>query len=138
MLPADLSAYLQSAGLGTPGTTLFVGLMPPDPDALVAVIETGGGEPQDTMGSNTPPAWENATVQIISRGDKPDPTKNPYLAARTKAKDAWNALVLVANEDLSSTRYLRVRPLQSPFLIGVDESARPMIAFNCIVQKVPS
>lgn len=138
MLPAELATYLQAAGVGTAATDLFVGMMPPSPDKLVFVAETGGLEPTETMGSNTPPAWENPTIQIICRGDRPDPSKTPYIDARTKARDVWNALTLVANDDLSSTRYFRIHPLQSPFLIGIDESGRPLIGFNCMVQKVAS
>lgn len=137
----EVGTYLQSAGVGSLSTTLFLGQWPDAAtDAIVVVLETGGAGGTETMGSDTLPAWENPTIQVVCRGDAPDPagSKTPYVSARAKAKTAWEALTKVANETLSSTRYLRITPLQSPFLIGRDSADRPLIGFNCLVAKVPS
>lgn len=129
----DLGTYLQTQGLGTLGTTLFRGGIPLDvpevvmQDALVALVETPG-LPPNYVHSTLGPDWEQPVVQTLVRGGP-----YGYAAARTVAQNVFLALGRIANQSLSGTWYLWVLPLQSPFLLRTDESARPILAcqFRC-------
>ena len=130
MLLDELASHLQSAGIGTVGTTLFKGALPLDTphvavqDALVALIETAGLPPVQTL-EQPPSRYEQPVVQIVSRG-----VPYGYVHARQKAQDAWEALDGLGNVTLSGTRYLWIHALQSPFWLRSDELNRPVIVFS--------
>lgn len=124
----EIGDYLSSQGVGTVGTTLFLGQMPDTPDAAVAVLEYGGVEPVRTMSSS--PAYERPRIQITARAAT-------YPVARSKAQQAWNALDGIGNRNLGSpgVRYVFIEALQSPFSIGSDQNGRARSAFNCQIMK---
>ena len=135
MLLDDLGQYLQTEGLGTLGTTLFLGGLPVDapnvatPDAITALVETPGFAPQYV---HTPVgvSWEQPVVQILTRGAPYD-----YATARTWAQDIYLALGRIRNEQLSGTYYFWVSPLQSVFELRTDDYARPIMSFQVRVGK---
>jgi hypothetical protein len=124
----EVAALLASAGVGTSGTNLFVAYLPDAPTNAVVVYEYAGAPPTEVFSST---AHERPRIQVVSRSDV-------YLTARSKAKLAWDTLNAVANQTLSSTLYLRVRVLQSPFLMGRDENSNALVAFNAECMKVVS
>ena len=64
LLP-DVGAYLAAAGLSlTVGTNLFYGRLPDTPDKCVAIYETGGAAPVDTMSDNTEPIVVQPRLQV--------------------------------------------------------------------------
>lgn len=130
MLLDEIADYLQSQGIGTVGTNLFKGLMPESPDAAVAVFEYSGLEVQRVQ-EVAGVAYEQPRIQVMSRAAT-------YAAARQKAEAVYAALATVKNQELSGIRYLRIQPLQPPFLIGRDANSRPLIVFNCQILKVLS
>lgn len=131
MLLDEVGTYLQAQGVGTLGTDLFKGDMPPDINTVIAIIETPGFGPQDQMGSGQQPGFEQPGFQILCRA----PT---YGVARQKADAAWKALTKVANTTLSGVAYQRIKPTQSPFLVGRDDNQRVLVNCNYQVWKVPS
>lgn len=129
MLP-DVGTYLAAAGLSlTVGTNLFYGRMPDSPDKCVSLYETGGASPLDTMSNNTEPPVTSPRLQILSRDAS-------YANAQTLAEDVWQKLTLITNESLSSTRYLRVVPIQQPAPIERDSQDRVVFSCNYDVLKV--
>jgi len=117
MLLDEIGAYLQAQGVGTAGTDLFLSGLPDAPDTALAILETGGFEPDLAA------PMDNPTFQIMSRaGD--------YFVARTRAKAAYDALHGLAETVLSGRRYLLIRAMQSPTYIGVDQNGRHLIATN--------
>jgi hypothetical protein len=129
----EVATYLaaNSGGTMTLGTNLFIGDMPDDPDHVTAIYETGGMAPDETLGAISVPVWENPRLQVLCRGAT-------YVEARASADIAWKTLVLIVNQNLGSTRYMRVVPVQSPMLAGRDNSLRVLISCNYDVMKAVS
>jgi predicted sugar kinase len=125
----EIADFLEDAGVGTVGTTIFKGQMPGTPDACVAVIETPGREPVHTFGS-AGIAIEYPRVQIRCRGAASD-----YATPAAQAQTAYVALAAVANESIDGTLYHSIDPLQSPFLIEKDAKNRIVIGFNAQLTK---
>ena len=129
----DLGNYLQAEGLGTLGTTLFLGGLPVDApnvstqDAITALVETPGFPPEYVHDVGHP-SRERPVVQILTRGAPYD-----YAAARTWAQGIWVALGRIRNQTLSGTFYLGVQPVQSVFKLRDDDYARPIMTcqFRC-------
>lgn len=130
MVLDDLGAFLQVAGLGTLGTSLFLGSVPQDAplvtiqDTLVALIEVPG-LPSLHVHNDPAPQIEQPVVQVLTRG-----APHAYAPARLQAQAAFMALDSVQNQTLSGTFYLWIQAMQNPFLLHYDALARPVLAFN--------
>ena len=132
-LLTDVGAYLDaqvSAVSLAAGTNLFYGRLPDTPDTCVALYETGGQSPNDTMGNNTAPVLENPRIQIVARADD-------YASAASLIGDCWDKLQLVSNETLSSTYYARISAVQSPFALERDSQDRMVMVCNFQIIKTP-
>lgn len=133
MILDELGAYLAANITGpqslTLGTNLYLGRLPDSPDTCVAIFETGGTLPEQTMGG-TLAVLERPRVQVVTR-------RAGYSDARTLAYNVWNTLEGVANESLSGTRFLRVSAVQSPYPLERDSSDRIIIVQNFDVIKTP-
>jgi hypothetical protein len=136
MVLDDLGVFLQTAGLGTLGTSLFKGGWPLDAaggsvqDALLTLIEVPGLPPM-YVHDDIAPSLDQPVVQVVTRG-----APYGYAAARTRAGQAWVALGSVRNQTLGTTHYLWIRPLHAPHhALGPDEQQRPRIAFNVVCCK---
>jgi len=57
----DVADYLEEEGVGTIATNVFCGYLPEDPDACIAVLDTGGSEPDKDIPTKEP------TFQIMIR-----------------------------------------------------------------------
>jgi hypothetical protein len=134
MLLDELASLLQTAGVGTIGSSLFKGQIPLDTPttvetALVALVEIPGLPPLRTH--DTPPSRiGQPVVQVVSRG-----APYGYVAARQKAQDAWLALDGVRNQTLSGTDYLFIQALHDPFLLKIDDLHRPYLVFSARCQR---
>jgi hypothetical protein len=134
MLLDDMLTYLSSGGVATSGTNLFAGILPPNPDAAVAVYETGGRGTAKAMGNVAGQAHvEYARVQVVSRG-----SQFGYAAARQTAQKAFLLLDGLPRRTINGVQYHWASAIQTPFLMGLDEQQRPMIAFNVDVVKALS
>lgn len=134
MILDEVGTYLAANIIGatalTLGTNLFLGRLPDAPDTCVAIFETGGTLPEQTMGSGLA-SIERPRIQVVTR-------RPGYSDARILAYNVWNTLEGVANESLSGTRFLRVSAVQSPYPLERDSTDRIIIVQNFDVLKVPS
>jgi Bacteriophage minor capsid protein len=127
----DLGLFLQTAGVGTLGTTLFKGRIPMDAphvlveDAVLALIEVPG-LPANRVHDGPAANIEQPMIQVLSRGHPHD-----YVEARTRAEAAYVALDGLTNVTLSGTFYLWIYAQQPPFVLRqADEMGRPLIVFS--------
>ncbi len=122
-LEADVHAYLTA---NSQGTNLYMGRLPDSPDASVAIYPTSGLPPMETL-SHAGVALERPGFQIAVRD-------RAYATARSRAEAIYKLLQL-SNQDLSGTRYQRVMPLSSPFILTRDLNDRTIIACNFIAMR---
>ena len=127
MVLDEIGAFLAAGGIGTVGTTIFLGSSPDTPDACVTVYEYGGLPPEHTLGTDN--VIERPRVQVVARG-----ALNDYAAARSKAKDIFNVMK-GGLQTLSGIRYLRIEPVDSPFVLRLDETTRWLVACNYQIYK---
>lgn len=121
-----LAARLQSDGVATPGTNLFLGLMPNSPDACVALYEYAGEQPLEVMRDNAA-TLERPSVQVIVRAGR-----NDYPTARTLISAVRDSLTEIANETISGVTFLRVNQNSSINAVGTDENDRPMFTLSLL------
>ena len=134
MLLDEIGSYLQSVGVGAVGSTIFKGDLPDEPVACLALLDGPSSMPDFAHGTDGPNI-EYPRFQIIARGTR---EAGGQIAARQLADNAYVALCRVVNLTLSGTRYLRIEPLQTPFLIGRDANGNVQIGANFEATKVPS
>jgi hypothetical protein len=128
MLLEDLSDYLSSGGIATP---IYKGLAPESPEAVVVLYETGGLAPTHSMNAAAGQAVvENPRVQVVCRAGQYD-----YSAARTSADAVFKLLDGLPRRSINGVEYLWGAAVQSPFLMGRDESGRVLVACNYQIVK---
>lgn len=124
----DIGTYLQSEGIGTLGTDIFLSQMPDTPDEAIALFEYAGNAPS-RMGGNRQPG-----IQVRTRGD--------YETARATIDDIYTLLSKIGNEyeddapegvTINGTTYLHFQTVQEPFPLGPDDNGRHELAQNFIV-----
>jgi Bacteriophage minor capsid protein len=131
----DLGAYLEAEGLGTLGTTLFLGGLPldtpthPTADAITALVATPGF-PAEYVHDVLAPSREIPVMQILTRGAPYD-----YPGAWTWAWEIWVALGSIRNQVLSGTFYLGVVPIQNIWKLRDDDYARPIMTTQFRIDK---
>ena len=127
----DIGSYLHAASISTAdltlGTNLILGRLPDSPDTCVALIQTGGTGPTDTFGTSYPPL-ETQGLQTLIRA-------SAYATAEALAVDVFKSLTAVDNETLTSTLYLKIEALQSPFALERDAQERLIMSCNYNVIK---
>lgn len=123
-----LGSVLQTAGVGTVGTSIFYGSLPMEaPDNAIALVEYGGAAPQWSFNQIE---WEQPRVQVLVR------SVSGYVSARAWAHAAWEALAVVKNQAIGGVWYQQVAMLQSPFVLTLDERERQVtFVFNVEVWK---
>ena len=125
-----VGTYLAANGHGTLGTNLFLAVMPDEPDVMTCVYETGGGAPDQTMGSA---AWaiDRPTLQILCRAGRGD-----YPVARDEAASIRALLGAVTEQTLSGINVMRISPSGGILPIGEDPLGRPVVSinFDCMVR----
>lgn len=131
----DLGLYLQTEGLGTLGTNLFLGGLPVDApnvtqvDEVAALVETPGF-PAQYVHTPAGVSWEQPVVQPLVRGAPYD-----YATARDWAQDIFLALGRISNQTLSGTYYFWVVPLQSVWKLRDDDFHRPIMSCQVRIGK---
>jgi hypothetical protein len=129
----DVRDLLEGAiGSLTKGTNLFTGGEKPPVgttlDLAVFVRATGGTVQQRSIGGATGRRFEEASVQIMVRGDREDPA-----SARTLARECHAALerptgLYAGTGALGS--YASCFPREPPNQLQPDDSDRPVWVFN--------
>ena len=137
-LGLDVAAVLQTGGVGTIATNIFVGTLPDTPDDCVAVVETGGIAPDHTMGAGpatiigaATAAVERPRFQILVRDTS-------YAKARVVSQQSHNLLDGLVDRTINSVLYHRIEAVQSPIDIGRDDNDRQMFSLNFDVVKAGS
>lgn len=123
--------YLQAQGHGTLGTSLFLAVMPETPDAVVAVYESTGLSPMETMGAAAF-VIDQPEIQVIVRAARGD-----YPGARDKADTIRRLLAAITETSISGIHIMRIRPDGAVLPMGEDENGRPMVSvnFQCAVRE---
>jgi hypothetical protein len=116
----EIAEWLDAQGLGTYGTDIFAGQLPPSPDTAIAVILFGGGPPLATFGE--PLAIQRPTVQILVRGAT-------YETGRDKVEIAYRLLSALHNVLIDDVWYMGCNALP-PSFIGADANGRAMFSMN--------
>lgn len=124
MLLADaVSAILQSAGVGTEGTDLFIGRLPETPASAVAVIETGGPPRGLVLGGTVD--IEQPSCQIVVRATSRS-------AGALKARDVFDALTgYVGAASGQDIQYL-----QPTLPVQLGDDAHERVRFSLNVEAV--
>lgn len=138
MLLDEIPAFLAaSTGLGltvatSSGGNLYKVPFPEAaPDAAVCVIEYAGGAPIRAMGaSTTAPVAEVVRFQVLVRKGQ-----QGFEAGRQLIEDIYQTLDHLADQTLTSTYYLYVRAVQSPFFLSFDGNLRPRFVANFEAMK---
>lgn len=130
MLLDDLMLDLEAAGIAQLEVNAFKGTLPESPDACLALLEYPGGEPEFIHNTPGVVGLERARCQLTVRDAD-------YQTGRSRIETAAARLSLIVNRTLGAARYVRVRPLQSPFLLRMDANNRPVFAVNFEVRKAP-
>ena len=119
---SDISTYLKNQGVGTPGTDMFLGLMPDQPDNCIALFEYAGSPPDLHWNGEYP------GLQVRVRNKS-------YAAARTKIGGAMTALHGLHETVLGGTRYLLVKARGSPEVLKRDANNRIELFVNFEIMK---
>ncbi len=119
----EIGAYLKSQGIGTPGTDIFLGLMPDEPDNCIALFEYAGSPPDLHW------AGEYPGLQVRVRNKS-------YAAGRAKIEEVVTELHGLHETILNnSTRYLLVKARGSPEVLKRDNNNRVELFVNFEIIK---
>lgn len=131
MISLEIADYLQSKSLGTVGTDIFYDYLPPSPDTLTVVYDTGGYEGHRKL------AYDNPTIQIRTRAIA-GPTS--VLTAYNRALAIYNELQGLSNVTLSSgTRLINSYGIQSaPTALDKDAENRAEFTINFQLMTRPN
>jgi len=124
MLIDEIATYLQTGGVGTIGTNIFIGFQPPDSEArnCITIKPTGGLAPDvDLIGITNP------TVQILGRGAT-------ISEAMALSQAAYNILHGLANTDIGDNYIMFCEALQEPTAIGQDDNNNFEISCNYLLK----
>jgi len=124
MLP-DVVAFLESAGVGTGGSDIFMGRLPVAPAVCLALRESGGEPAQWTQDGVL---WEKPTIQVLAR-------HTDYASGRALIEAAYQALLGMTNVTVGTTRYFNCEPAGPPAFLEYDEEDRPTFVLNAVLWK---
>ena len=104
----DLARHLEARGIGTLGTDLFVGQLPPEPVQAVLLVATGGSEPDRPRGVERP------SIQVTVRSPS-------HAAAHEKVHAVYRLLDGMPQALLGTSAVTWCRAMQHPACLGTDE-----------------
>jgi hypothetical protein len=116
--------YLQAQGRGTLATSLFLGVMPDQPDVATCVYEKPGTAPSFTLGTGGV-AVDRPGLQVIVRAARGD-----YPGGRDRALLVRSSLAAVVEQTLTGVLFHRIEPEGWVIPLGEDEIGRPMFSLN--------
>ena len=123
----DIAEYLEDQSIGTVGTNVFVGKMPPTPDLAMALFNYAG-QPPDKVADD----YETQGLQIKIRGAT---LTAGWDAAWVKANAIFEALHGLTNATIETKAYHYIFATGSPAQMGFDELERPLFVINFMVIK---
>lgn len=116
----EIAEWFATQGLGTFGTDIFAGQLPPSPDTAVAVIMFGGATPLTAFGE--PLAIQRPAVQVMARGAS-------YALGRDKIEIAYRAMCAINNMLIEGVWYMG-SVTYPPSYIGTDDNGRALFSMN--------
>jgi len=125
-LARDVAVLLAGAGAGTLAVDLFVGGLPVEPVAALAVIDRRPGRAADWQLAGTPfagVALEYPVCEVLCRA-------TTYEAARTRLETAYRAIVGVGGRKLGRTFYAFLEPVSAPYWLAEDEGGAQILGFE--------
>ena len=129
LLITDVLDYLVAESLigGETGWARMASFMPPTPDKMIVVYETGGFPSESAPSGSAETEYDEPTFQVRGRGDE-----FGYEELRTKMGAIYRAL---HESELAPTSgdpvYVYVYAIQSgPFPLGLDKGSRPELTWN--------
>lgn len=117
----DLVSYMDGNGIGTVGTNLFRSYMPTSPVNCVAVIETGGPQPNKELPLKKP------TFQVLIRNSS-------YSAGKTKLNAVRSLLQQKSQTQIGSTFFLYILAISEGGHLGRDERGADQFSINFICE----
>lgn len=124
MLADDVITVLVGGGLGTAGSDLLIGALPPSPDVVTVVTETPGFAPTYAQGADAP-AFETPRFQLRTRG-----APNDYQAPRLRIERAYQLLAARPAGAVNGTPYAAWIPVQTPGVFAMDDNRRWIFYVN--------
>jgi len=125
MIIDDIANYIIDNGISLVlGTNFFKGYLPDDPDACVAIFDTGGAEPDKDLPTGDP------TFQILVRGSS-------YATAHALMQSIATLLHQKRNLTIESTYYYFIYLMGEPGSIGRDSKNRDefSVNFHCKIRR---
>jgi len=122
----DIAEYLESSAAGTGftlSTDLFYSNIPDKPNQCVCIYDTGGFD-QDPISE----VYEKPTIQAMCRA-------NSYDAAYTLAQSVKEALDLLINMEINSTRYVAIWQMSDILDLGKDKNNRDLVSINFRIHR---
>jgi len=128
-LAEDVKDFLTTGGVTD---TIFIGEAGERPAACLVVTPTGGLGAMRTMsGSASNAPREHVRVQLRARAAT-------YDACSTLMTQAYGLLSGMPERTLNSRRYYYASAVQTPYYLGLDDAARPVIATNFDLWRIES
>jgi len=128
----DLGVLIETNGLATVGTDLFLGHLPESPAVCCALLEYGGEQPlrnqSEGAARSGAQSGERPRIQLLCRSES-------YSAGRSLIQSMWDLLDGRVNETINGVAYIRIAALQSPFLVEMDSNRRYLFGTNLAVTK---
>ncbi len=121
MLIRDIALLLQSEGIGTLGTDIFLAYRPDEPDEVISIYDTGGYPAELELPDL------RRTVQILVRG-KSYATTHSRIWQIYKLLDRPGERLILANG-----RKMIARAMQPPTLLDRDAVNRVLFVFNLTI-----
>ena len=116
---SNIADYLQAQGVGTVATDIFIGYMADTPNSCIAIIESGGTEPDPYLPLQEP------TFQVLIRNTDFEAGQAKLLAVRN-ALHQLTATTLV----VGGYYFYYILAISEGGHIGRDESQRDMFSIN--------
>ncbi len=110
---------LLATHVGVSGWAIEIGAMPPTPDKVIMISDTGGLEPNPKYLLDFP------TVQTMVRGEV-----SGYLDTFREAKAIKDILLGIDAQDINSDRIDGIIQNGDLAFVGRDEQQRPLFAIN--------
>ena len=125
MIIDELAQHIHNQGIAVLGTSLFKSYLPESPDNCIAVIETGGNEPDHYIPTKKP------TFQVMIRNTS-------YTTGRTALDNIRSAFEALVNSTVAngSTYFYYILANAEGGHLGRDEAGRDLfsINFRCLIR----
>lgn len=116
---ADIAGLLDTQGLGTQGTDIFVGREPAKDTLTILLLDAGGPSPNPVF------ARDFVDLQIVVTG-----AANDYTAAYTKAKAIKDYLLGIDTQTVGTTLYHSFLMRSDITFVGYDTNNKPKFVLN--------